>query len=215
MNTILRIDASSRANGSISRTLGDYFEAAWLDRYPHDRMLRRDVVTEPIRHIAAKTIAGFYTPADRLTDELRDATALSDRLIAELRSADILLVTVPMYNFSVPSALKAWIDQIVRIGHTFAFDGSSFSGLVTSRQAYVICAYGAGSYAAGSSYAAADFLTPYLRFMLGFLGVRDVRFFGVEETATSDEFTLAAAIERAKREIDAAVSGAAAACIAA
>jgi FMN-dependent NADH-azoreductase len=205
VNTLLRIDASARNTTSISRSLGDYFEQAWLDRNPRDRMVRRDVVTEPIGHIAEQTIAGFFTPADRLTDELRAATALSDRLIAELQSADVLLLTLPMYNFSVPSAFKAWIDHIVRNGHTFAYDGSSFSGLVNSRQAYVVCAYGAGGYSEGEPYAAADFLTPYLLFLLHFLGVQDVHFFAVEET-TGDQCTLAATIERAKREIDAAVA---------
>jgi FMN-dependent NADH-azoreductase len=73
----------ARATTSISRALGDYFEQTWLDRKPRDRVIRRDVVTEPIGHIAEKTIAGFYTPAEGLTDELRAATAPSDRLIAE------------------------------------------------------------------------------------------------------------------------------------
>jgi FMN-dependent NADH-azoreductase len=207
MTMILRVDASSRATGSVSRGLGDYFERAWLDRNPGDRVIRRDVVTDPIGHIAEQTIAGFYTPAELFTDDLRAATALSDRLIAELQSAEVLLLTVPMYNFSVPSALKAWIDHIVRIGHTFVYDGSSFSGLVRSREAYVVSAYGAGGYDDGERYSAADFLTPYLRFMLQFLGIQDVHFFAVEDT-TGDPFALAASIARAKRQIDACVAGA-------
>lgn len=214
MTTLLRIDASARTNGSISRSLGDYFEQTWLARNPRDRVLRRDLVTEPIAHIADQTIAGFYTPPERLTDELRDATALSDRLIAELKTADVLLLTAPMYNFSVPSALKAWIDHIVRIGHTFAYDGSAFSGLVTGRQAYVVSAHGAGGYHPGEPFAAADFLVPYLRFILSFLGIQDIRFFAVEST-TADEFTVNAAVERAKREIDAVVSAASIARVAA
>src|SRR5690348_3139865 len=91
MTTILRVDASSRAAGSVSRALGDHFERAWLDRNPGDRVIHRDVATEPIGHIAEETIAGFYAPADRFTDELRAATVLSDRLIAEVQSADVLL----------------------------------------------------------------------------------------------------------------------------
>jgi FMN-dependent NADH-azoreductase len=207
MTTILRVDASSRGTGSVSRALGDHIERAWLDRNPGDRVIHRDVATEPIGHIAEETIAGFYAPADRFTDELRAATVLSDRLIAEVQSADVLLVTTPMYNFSVPSALKAWIDQIVRIGRTFAYDGSSFSGLVTTREAYVICAYGAGGYGEGERFAVANFLAPYLQFLLQFLGVQDVRFFAVEET-TGDPVALAASIERVKRQIDASVAAA-------
>jgi FMN-dependent NADH-azoreductase len=207
LNTILRIDASARATSSISRALGDYFEQTWLKHNPRDLVLRRDVVTEPIAHIADQTIAGFYSPADRLTDELRAATALSDRLIAELQEADVLLLTVPMYNFSVPSAFKAWIDHIVRIGHTFAYDGSAFAGLLTGRRAYVVTSHGVGGYRHGEPLAAADFLVPYLRFLLQFLGITDSRFFAVEGT-TGDEFTVTAAIERAKRQIDAAVMAA-------
>lgn len=207
MTTILRVDASSRATGSVSRTLGDYFEQAWLDRHPGGRVIHRDVVTDPIGHIAEQTIAGFYTPAEQFTDDLRAATALSDRLIAELQSAEVLLLTVPMYNFSVPSALKAWIDHIFRIGHTFAYDGSSFSGLVTCREAYVMCAHGAGGYHDDARLAAADFLTPYLRFVLQFLGIQDVRVFAVEDT-TGDPFALEASIARAKRQIDVSVAAA-------
>ncbi|HEU5432497.1 MAG TPA: NAD(P)H-dependent oxidoreductase [Thermomicrobiales bacterium] len=199
MKTILRVDASS-----VSCALGDYFERAWLDRNPSDRVIRRDVVTEPIGHIAEQTIAGFYTRADQLTDELRAATALSDRLIAELQSADVLLLTTPMYNFSVPSALKAWIDQIVRLGHTFAYDGSSFSGLATSREAYVVCAFGVGGYGDAERNAEANFLTPYLRFVLQFLGVQDVHVVVVEDTM-GDRCALTASIEGAKREIDASI----------
>src|SRR5215211_2399966 len=131
----------SLRTGSVSRTLGDYFEAAWLDRNPRDRIIRRDVAAEPIGHIADRTITGFYTPADQFTDELSAATALSDLLIEEIQAADVLLLTVPMYNFSLPSALKAWIDHVVRIGHTFSFDGTDFTGLVTERRAYVLCAF--------------------------------------------------------------------------
>jgi FMN-dependent NADH-azoreductase len=207
MTTILRIDASSRTTGSISRALGDYFEQTWLNHNPRHLVLRRDVVTNPITHIAEQTIAGFYTPADHLTDELRAALALSNRLIAEIQAADVLLLTVPMYNFAVPSAFKAWLDHIVRIGHTFAYDGSAFSGLVTGRQAYVITSHGVGGYQHGEPLAGADFLVPYLRFILQFLGITDVRFFAVEGT-TGDEFTVTAAIERAKGEIAAVVAAA-------
>jgi FMN-dependent NADH-azoreductase len=214
MHTILRIDASSRGTGSVSRSLGDYFEATWLDRNPRDRVIRRDVAAEPIGHIADRTIAGFYTPADQFTDDLRDATALSDLLIDEIREADVLLLTLPMYNFSLPSALKAWIDHVGRVGHTFSYDGTGFTGLVTYRRAYVVCAFGAGGYLAGGPLAAADFVQPYLSFILNFLGIQDVRFFAVEGTV-GDGSTLAASSERVKRDIDAVIAAASPAALAA
>lgn len=205
MSTLLRIDSSSRTTASHSRALGDYFEKTWRIRNPNDRVVRRDLVSEPIAHIVDQTILGFYTPADQITPGLRAATALSDRLIAELRSADVLLLTVPMYNFSVPSALKAWIDQIVRIDHTFSYDGKSFVGLIKIKRAYILCAYGAGGYTDGGPFSAYNFLEPYLKSLLGFLGILDVQFFAVQAT-TAEPATVATNLEVAQRQINMAIA---------
>lgn len=205
MTTILRIDSSSRTTSSQSRALADYFENIWQAREPSTSFTRRDLVAEPIPHISDQTIIGYYTPAEQFTAGLRAATALSDQLITELQSADILLLTVPMYNFSVPSALKAWLDQIVRIGHTFSYDGNNFGGLVRVKQAYVMCAYGAAGYTDGGPFSAYNFLEPYLKALLGFLGIQDVQFFSVQAT-TADSATVATNIATAKRKIDAAIA---------
>lgn len=201
MTTLLRIDSSARIGTSQSRALGDYFINSWHARNPGTKIISRDLVAEPIPHISNQTITGYYTPAENLTAELRSATALSDHLIAELQSSDVLLLTVPMYNFSIPSALKAWIDQIVRIGHTFSYDGKSFGGLVKVKQAYVICAYGAAGYAEGEAFSAINFLEPYLKSLLGFLGIPDVQFISLQAT-TADPATVASNLELAKRKID-------------
>jgi len=205
MRSLLRLDASSRERGSHSRTLCDYFEQRWLADHPGDRIVRRDLVETPIPHIAARTIEGFYAPADQFTPELGAATALSDTLIAELKAADILLISTPIYNFSVPSALKAYIDQVVRIGHTFSYDGANFTGLVTGKRAFVFCAYGAAGYLNDGPLAAFDFLQPYLKLLLGFLGIGDVRLFAVEGM-TGDAESVATEVARARREIDAELS---------
>lgn len=205
MTTILRVDSSSRTTTSQSRALGDYFEKTWHARNPGARVVRRDLVTEPIPQIADQTIVGYYTPTEQLTAELRAATALSDRLIAELQSADILLLTVPMYNFSIPSALKAWIDQIVRIGRTFSYDGKNFSGLVKVKHAYVICAYGAEGYTGGGPFSTFNFLEPYLKSLLGFLGISDIQFFAVQAT-TTDSAMVAANMDIAKHQIVTAIA---------
>jgi FMN-dependent NADH-azoreductase len=199
--TLLRLDASARHEGSHSRQLGDRVESAWRARHAGGRVLRRDLAAEPLPHIGATTIAGYYTPPDQLTPALRDATALSDRLIAELQSADTLLITSPMYNFSVPSALKAWIDQVVRIGHTFAYEGGSFRGLVTRPRAVLALAYGAPGYV-GGPFAAMDHLQPYLASLLGFLGIAQVDVVAVEAT-TADAGTVATQAAAAQRRIDA------------
>ena len=119
MGNVLRIDSSSRTQGSQSRLLGDHFEKLWLSRHNHDVITRRDLVFQPIPPITSETILGSYTPADQLTPELQAATALSDELIKELMAANTVLLTIPMYNFTVPSAFKAWVDQIVRLDTRF------------------------------------------------------------------------------------------------
>jgi FMN-dependent NADH-azoreductase len=189
MATLLRIDSSSRSAGSHSRNLGDTLEAHWLGRYPGSTIVRRDLAANPVRHITDLTITGFYTPVDQHSPDIQMDVALSDALIAELMAADALLVTAPMYNFSIPSALKAWIDHIVRINHTFSYDGTAFTGLVTGKPVYLACAYGAGGYNAGPL-AAYDLLKNYLSLLFRFLGFSEVHFVAVEAT-TADPQTVA------------------------
>lgn len=202
---LLRIDASSRVTGSHSRNLADHFEKQWLRKRPHDVIQRRDLASHPIPHIAAETIAGFFTPPEKMTGDLRAATAISDALVAELQSADILLLSTPIYNFTVPSALKAWIDHVVRIGQTVAFDGKNFTGLLTGKRAYVICAYGASGFGGTGPLAAFDHLAPYLKLLLGFIGISDTRIITVEATG-ADAATVSANTEAASREIEAIVA---------
>lgn len=110
-----------------------------------------------------------------------------------------------MYNFSVPSALKAWIDQIVRIGRTFAYDGTNFTGLVTIKRAYVICAYGAGGYTDGGGFASFNFLEPYLKGLLSFLGITEIQFFNLQAT-TGDESMVIENTNKIQQAIDTAIS---------
>jgi len=131
----------------------------------------------------------------------------SNRRLPPTQEADVLLIATPMYNFSVPSALKAWIDQVVRIGRTFSYDGKGFAGLLPGRRAFVMVAYGAGGYLDGGPFAAADFVQPYLKFLLGFLGISDVTFVAIEQT-TADAATIAAGRARAAKLIDDTVAAA-------
>ncbi len=197
MPTLLRIDASARLAGSNSRVLGDHAQALWQAAHPAGSVIARDVSGPDMAPIAQDTITGFYTAADAMTDDLRRATAVSDTLIAELQSADCLLLTTPIYNFGVPAGLKAWIDQITRIGHTFAYEDGAFRGLVRTPRAIVALAYGADGYAAGGPLEQTDFLRPYLAFLLGFLGIGHVDFITAEAT-TADEATVAQRMQAAK-----------------
>ncbi|MFG1378227.1 FMN-dependent NADH-azoreductase [Xanthobacter autotrophicus] len=201
MKTLLRIDSSARIEGSRSRHLGDALEARWRASTPGGVVVRRDLAVDPVPHIDATTIAGFFTPADQITGEMRAATGLSDRLIGEVEAADALLITAPMYNFGLPSTLKAWIDHVVRIRRTVDYDGVTFRGLVTGKAAYVALAYGAGSYEPGGALAPFDYAKPYITHVLGFIGFRDIEVVGVEGT-NGEEGAAAAALDAALKAIE-------------
>ncbi len=196
MTHILRIDASARPaasgndEGSYSRALANHVISQLQARYPNATTVHRDLAAAPIPHIGDTTIKGYYTPPDAMTDTLRAATALSDKLIGEIETADILVISVPIYNFSVPSAFKAWIDQIVRIGRTFAYEDGQFRGLVAGKKAIVTLSYGAGGYGDGGPLQTYDFMRPYVEMILNFIGISDVTFFSIEAT-TADPATIA------------------------
>jgi FMN-dependent NADH-azoreductase len=196
--TLLRIDSSARDAGSVSRQLADAAEAAWRAAHPGGAVTRRDLARQPIGHITDATIEGFYTPDDALDARLRAATAESDALIAELAAAHTVLIAAPIYNFSVPSSLKAWIDQVVRIRRTFAYEDGQFRGLVTGPRAVLALAYGAGGYA--GPLAQLDHLRPYLTSLLLFLGIEDVRVVAAEATTSADaQEAIRAALVQARR----------------
>ncbi len=209
MTHILRLDASARPGpnlagaeqASFSRALGD---AVLKGLVAHGARLgaERDLGGNPLPAIADATIKGFYAPTEAMTDALRAATALSDTLIAEIEAADVLLITTPIYNFGTPAALKAWIDQIMRIGRTFAYEDGAFRGLVEGKRAYVAYSYGAGGYGEGGALNSLDFLRPYLTLILNFIGITDVTSFAVEATtadATTVDATMAAALAEIER----------------
>lgn len=187
MTRILRIDSSSRpiSGGSRSRQLADQIVACLQAQDPKAEIIMRDLADVALPHISNETITGYYTPPEQLTDRLKDALVLSDALIAELKSADALVISAPIYNFSIPSALKAWIDQITRINQTFAYEDGQFSGLVADRPVYVAYAYGAEGYGAGAPLESYDFMRPYLTLLLNFIGLSSVTSFAVEATTAA------------------------------
>ncbi len=199
MPNLLRIDASARQNESHSRALADELQSQWLMAHPDGKVLRRDLAKNPIGPIENDTIVGYYTPEEAMTNPLRDATALSDELISELNNADALLISTPMYNFTVPAVLKAWIDQVVRIHKTFGFsDDGNLQGLVKGKPAYITIAIGAQF--SGTPLASMDFLRPYLKSLLSFIGFEQVEFFSTEST-TMDEKQMVLNRENALAEI--------------
>lgn len=200
MPKLLRIDASSRLNDSHSRNLADRLVKRWALAHPQGEIVLRDLVREPIPHISDETIGAFYTPKTDHTENQRQATALSDTLIAEIQSADLIVLDTPMYNFSLPSALKAWIDQIVRIGETFSFSpDKGFAGLLQDKPVFVITATGAAF--SNEALKPMDFLTPYLTTLLSFLGLSNIQVLTLEGT-TIDETAFQQSQEAAEKAID-------------
>lgn len=196
---LLRIDASARTEGSHSRRLGDLVQAQWQRAHPLGEHVHRDLARGGPPHIAEATIQGFYTPPEQLTPALRDATALSDALVTELRSADTLLIVSPMYNFGPPSALKAWVDQVVRVGHTFQYDAQGPRGLLQTRLAVLVLVSGVP----GTLGSPVDFVSPYLESIFRFMGVQRVASLHVDGTSGPAEHVEAAmaAAEREAREL--------------
>lgn len=186
MPTLLHINVSSRGNQSISRRLSDAAVEAWKESNPEGRVIERDLAKTPLTFVNLDWIAGAFSPPEYHTESHKKALALSDELVSEVIEADEIILGTPMYNFSIPAALKAWIDHVVRAGKTFRYkaDGTP-EGLLagTGKKVLVIVASG-GSYPEGSPLAALNYEIPYLRFILAFMGLTDVRFIHAGGTAS-------------------------------
>ena len=174
MSTLLHID-SSPLEGSITRELTREYVNAWKQTNPDGAVIRRDLYRETPKSLDQEWINASYTPADARTPEQHRALEFSDRLIAELEQADEVVIGVAMHNFMIPSVLKLWIDHVVRAGRTFKYGSNGPQPLLTGKKATIIEASG-GVYEPGTPAAAMNFIEPYLRTILGFIGITDVRF---------------------------------------
>jgi FMN-dependent NADH-azoreductase len=175
MSTLLHIDASPRGERSVSRQLTHDFANAWKQAHPTGKIIYRDLGHNPVSFVNETWIAAVYTPRDALSPELRAALAISNELIAELETTSEYVFGVPMHNFSVPATFKAYIDQIVRVGRTFAVDESGYKGLLQGKSATVITCSG-GAYRSGSPLEPYNYQEPWIRTILGFIGVTEVEF---------------------------------------
>jgi FMN-dependent NADH-azoreductase len=160
---------------SVSRKLTAAFAKAWLKAHPGGTVIARDLTTLHMPIVDGSWVGAAYTPEDARTTQQKDALATSDMLIAELQQADEYVIGVPMHNFSIPSTLKLWIDQVVRIGKTVAYSAAGREGLLRSKKATLLMASG-GVYDQGSAAESLNFVTPYLRTIFGFIGITDVNF---------------------------------------
>jgi FMN-dependent NADH-azoreductase len=188
MKSLLVINTSAARDGSVSRTLVEETVAKLQEAHPFANVVRRDLGANPVPHLSVETLAGIRgTPA---TPEESRARALSDELIAELRGADTVVIGAPMYNFGVTTSLRAWFDHVLRAGETFSYSEAGPKGLLPGKRVIVIESRG-GLYSDGPA-KAIDFQEPYLRHLLGFMGVTDVTFIHAEKLGFGPEARSAA-----------------------
>lgn len=195
MSHILVINSSNSGDRSVSRTLVGDIVRGLIEARPEIRLTCRDVDEDGIPHLNAATVAGVRAVAD--TSAELATRALSDELIAELQAADIVVIGAPMYNFSIPSSLRAWFDHVLRPRVTFAYSAAGPQGLLTGKRAIVVESRG-GLYSEGPG-KASDFQEPYLKQLLGFIGITDVTFIHAEKTGfgpDARELALAGAREQ-------------------
>ncbi len=181
MPTLLHID-SSPLETSISRELGREFVKGWIAAHPEGEVIYRDLAATHLKPLDASWIFSSFTPEGSRSAEQTAALKVSDELIRELEQADQYVIGVSMHNFTIPGTLKLWIDQILRSGSTFSYGAAGPVGLLQGKKAAVLVATG-GVYDPGSAASAYNFVEPYLKTILGFVGVTDVTFVTAGGTA--------------------------------
>lgn len=164
MTSILRIDSSPRKGASVSRALADKVVA----RFGASTVVERDV-TAGLPVVGESWIGANFTPADDRTDAQKAELALSDSLVAELQAADVVVISLPIWNFGIPASLKAWVDLVARAGLTFSYTAEGPKGLLEGKRAVLVVASGGTEVDSQI-----DFATGYMRHVLGFIGIHDV-----------------------------------------
>jgi FMN-dependent NADH-azoreductase len=181
---ILQVNASIRPEGANSTRLANDIVARLQAANPNARLAVRDLGADPHPMLDAAALGALFTPAEQRTPAQAARVALDDALIAEVKAADVLVLGVPMYNFGIPAQLKNWFDAITRAGVTFRYTESGPEGFLTGRKVYVALARG-GRYRGTAN----DTQTPYLKLILGFLGMTDVHFIYAEGLNMGPEAT--------------------------
>jgi FMN-dependent NADH-azoreductase len=181
MTTVLKLNSSIYSDAGASSQLAAQFVNALREREPGAHVIERDLAREPVPHLDAARFQAFLTKPEERTSEQADIAGVSDALIGELRAADVLVLGLPMYNFGLPSQLKAWFDHVARAGVTFRYTEQGPVGLLTGKKAYVFATRG-GAYAGTPR----DTQTPYVRDFLAFLGIAEVEFVYAEGLAMGE-----------------------------
>ena len=198
MANVLVIQSSPRGSDSFTRKLVAAIVTELGEKNQSSTVTVRDLALNPLPHLEEVHIAAFRAPPETHGPAHKDVLMRSDKIIAEVKAADVIVIGVPMYNFSIPSVLKSWIDHLARAGQTFRYTEKGPEGLVKGKKVYLALASG-GIYSEGP-YKAFDFADSYMRAILGFIGVTDVTTFRVEGVAVpaKQEAALQKAIDSIK-----------------
>ncbi|MTI19118.1 FMN-dependent NADH-azoreductase [Rhodobacteraceae bacterium RKSG542] len=189
---ILSVGSSALAGNSVTRQLSEDLIAKLEAAHGPVELTKRDLDANKVEFIDPSWVGAAYTDPSERTPEQAATLALSDELIAELKAADVIIIGAPMYNFSVPASLKAWVDLVTRRGETFAYSENGPVGLVgEGKKAYIVAAH--GGVPVGSP---VDFNTPFLKHILGFIGVNDVEVIAAVGVAMDREKAIAEASEQ-------------------
>jgi len=197
MKTLLQLNSSIYGDTGQSSRLADRFVAGWLAQNARATLVKRDLATDAVPHLTAERFAAFTTEPEARNPEQQALVAYSDALIDELRRADVIVLGLPLYNFAIPSTLKAYFDHVARAGETFKYTDKGAVGLLAGKKVYVLATRG-GNYAGTD----ADTQTGYVRQFLAFLGLTDVEFVYAEGLAIS-EASREGARARARGTVDA------------
>jgi FMN-dependent NADH-azoreductase len=189
---LLRIDSSARRN-SVSRQLTGRFAAAWQQEHRQGTVIERDLATTALPHITDEWVQAVHSDPATLTTQQKQVLQLSDTLVDELVQADTIVIGAPMYNFAIPAPLKAWIDQVVRVGKTVLFAAAGPQGILQGKKVYVVTSRG-GAFRPGTPTERFDYQEPYLRHILGFIGLTDVVFIYAENQKPGAQAEIARAV---------------------
>jgi FMN-dependent NADH-azoreductase len=203
MSNLLVLNSSISGEASVSRILVAHAVAQFTRRDPDAKVVIRDLGANPVPHLLPETVAGVRGQAAATPAEV-EARALSDELIAELRAADTIIIGAPMYNFSIPTTLRSWFDHVLRAGETFRYSEAGPEGLLTGKKVIVVESRG-GLYSDGPAQAI-DFQEPYLRQLLGFVGLTDVTFVHAEKLGYGPD-AVAEALAGARTRLVSATGG--------
>ena len=207
MDTLLVINSSGRVTRSITRQLTQRFAARWQEIRPNASVINRDVGLYPPTPLSEAWIAAAYQAPASPTSDMLLALAESEMLITEIEKADVLIIGAPMYNFGMPSPLKAYFEQVIRVRRTFDFNpenaSSPYRPLLAPKPVLIVTSAGSSGFEPGGSQADQNFLDAPLRISLSLMGLSDIEFIRVDSSGENQE-QFASSLARAERAVDAA-----------